>query len=138
MGRNLPSGPRKCSPPQSLSSVDPTLDSGVRGWVGALTWRGPGERAEGNRQEERKPCLGFSHPEKGRTGPEGNGGAPVRPGRLEVGGVPVRKHPEGPATPGKPPKRGGPPSPVAGVTFVYLPFLIQCSCLENPRDGGGW
>lgn len=73
-----------------------------------------GERAEGNRQEERKPCLCLPHPEKGRTRLEGNGGAPVPPERLEVGGVPVRKHPEGPATPGKPPHGGETPVPGGG------------------------
>lgn len=99
-----------------------------------------GGRGRGQRETDRRKgspvCLGLSHPEKGRMGPEGNGGAPARPGYWRWVGSRFASIQRGLRHRGNPPPtEGRPPSPVAGVTFVSSDVPTQPLTLR-PNDRG--
>lgn len=105
---------------------------------GGPAWTGSGERAEGNRQEERKPCL--SRPLPPRKRPDGAGGkwrGPRAPGGIGGGWGPGSQASRGASDTGEapPPTEGRPPSPVAGVTFVSSDVPTQPLTLR-PNDRG--
>ena len=101
------------SPPQSLSSADPTLDSG-----GARVGGGPclegvrGERAEGNRRKGSPVSASSTQKKAGRAGGKWRG--PRAPGEIGGGWGPGSQASRGAGDPGE----AKPPSPVAGVAFV--------------------